>query len=57
MRANTIDFTRMTRALRAAGYSGYVACEYVWAEWMDCDKVDNLTETVALRDLLRAAMG
>lgn len=56
MRANTIDFTRMVGALLAAGYEGYVACEYVWAEWMDCDKVDNVTETVALRDTLRAAL-
>jgi sugar phosphate isomerase/epimerase len=55
MRANTIDFARQVAALRAAGYSGYLACEYVWAEWMECNRVDNLTETVALLDVLRAA--
>lgn len=53
MRTNTIDFPRMTAALLRSGYPGYVACEYVWSEWMDCDKVDNLTETAALRDILR----
>lgn len=55
MRGNTIDFSRQVAALRAAGYSAYLACEYVWTEWMQCDRVDNLTETVALLDMLRAA--
>ncbi|WP_051579456.1 sugar phosphate isomerase/epimerase family protein [Pseudonocardia acaciae] len=55
MRDNTIDFARQVAALRSSAYTGYLACEYVWAEWMGCDRVDNLSETVALRDVLRAA--
>lgn len=57
MAANTIDFARMVEALQSHGYTGYLACEYVWADWLGCNLVDNLTETVALRDLLRAALG
>lgn len=56
MSASTIDFPRMTRKLAATGYARYLACEYVWAEWQGCNEVDNLTETVALRDILAAAL-
>jgi sugar phosphate isomerase/epimerase len=55
MRRNTIDYPRAVRALRALGYQGYLACEYVWSDWHHCNEVDNLTETVALRDVLREA--
>jgi len=51
---NTIDYPRILRAMKKAGYSGYVALEYVWTEWMRCNEVDNLTETIWLRDLLRS---
>lgn len=55
MSASTIDFPRMVRRLAAAGYTGFLACEYVWSEWQHCNEVDNLTETAALRDVLAAA--
>jgi sugar phosphate isomerase/epimerase len=51
---NTIDFPRVLRAMRSVGYDGYVAFEYVWTEWMHCNEVDNLTETILLRDLLKS---
>jgi sugar phosphate isomerase/epimerase len=56
MRANSIDFPRMVRGLVDVGYQGFLAAEYVWAEWHRCNEVDNLTETVALRDLLGKAL-
>jgi sugar phosphate isomerase/epimerase len=55
VKENTIDFPRVLRAMRKAGYDGYVALEYVWTEWMRCNEVDNLSETILLRDLLRSA--
>lgn len=54
--ANTIDFKRVLRALEGAGYHGYMGVEYVWTEWERCNEVDNLSETVLLRDHLRALM-
>jgi sugar phosphate isomerase/epimerase len=50
---NTIDYPRIIRAMKERGYPGYVVLEYVWTEWMRCNEVDNLTETIWLRDLLR----
>jgi len=56
MATNTIDFKRALAALEAAGYHGYMGVEYVWTEWERCNEVDNLSETVLLRDHLRALM-
>lgn len=53
---NTIDYPRILRAMKERGYRGYVVLEYVWTEWMRCNEVDNLTETIWLRDLLRPMM-
>ena len=51
---NTIDYPRVLRAMEQTGYSGYVGVEYVWQDWINLKEVDNLSETIQLRDLLRA---
>jgi len=53
---NTIDYARVLRALRKANYRGYVGVEYVWIDWEHCNEVDNLSETIQMRDFLRANM-
>ena len=55
MKENVIDFERVIHAMERANYPGYVGVEYVWQPWEHCDEVDNLSETVMLRDKLRAA--
>jgi sugar phosphate isomerase/epimerase len=50
---NTIDYARVLRAMHKAGYGGYVGVEYVWIDWEHCNEVDNLSETIQLRDFLR----
>jgi hydroxypyruvate isomerase len=54
---NTIDFARILHTMEQSSYTGYVAVEYVWSEWMGCNQVDTLSETILLRDLLRKASG
>jgi len=51
---NTIDFSRAMPALQAHGFDGWVALEYVWSDWEQCNQVDVLCETVQLRDYLMA---
>jgi sugar phosphate isomerase/epimerase len=51
---NTIDYARVLRAMRKANYRGYVGVEYVWIDWEHCNEVDNLSETIQMRDFLRA---
>ena len=54
--ANTIDYARVLRAMKKAGYNGYVGVEYVWIDWEHCNEVDNLSETIQMRDFLRQKM-
>lgn len=56
MAENTIDFERVVGQLRERDYDGYLAVEYVWTEWERCNECDNLSETILLRDRLRAAL-
>ena len=51
---NTIDYARVLRQLKKTGYTGYVGVEYVWIDWEHCNEVDNLSETIQLRDFIRA---
>lgn len=53
---NTIDYACVLRAMQKANYQGYVGVEYVWVDWEHCNEVDNLSETIQLRDFLRANM-
>jgi sugar phosphate isomerase/epimerase len=56
VRRNTLDFERIVGVLRDTGYDGYLTLEYVWLEWEHCHECDNLSETILLRDRLRAAL-
>ncbi len=51
---NTINYGRVLTALKLAKYKGYVGVEYVWIDWQHCNEVDNLSETILLRDHLRS---
>ena len=50
----TINLAAMLGTLRAAGYTGSLAVEYVHQDYMDTLHDDVLTETIHARDLLRA---
>jgi sugar phosphate isomerase/epimerase len=52
LKHNTIDFGDLVKKLNAQAYSGWYAIEYVWIDWEHCNEVDNLSETILLRDLL-----
>jgi sugar phosphate isomerase/epimerase len=56
LKDSTIDYGRLVDALRASGYDGAVALEYVWIDWERCNECDNISETLLLRDRLRAAI-
>ena len=53
---NTIDYARVLRMMRKTNYRGYMGVEYVWIDWEHCNEVDNLSETIQMRDFLRAKM-
>lgn len=49
---NEIDFKTIISKFNKIGYSGFVCFEYVYDDWGDCNKTDNVSETVLLHDLL-----
>lgn len=53
---NKIDYARVLRVMKKTNYKGYVGVEYVWVDWEHCNEVDNLSETIQLRDFLRLKM-
>jgi len=56
MKENIVDYGRVVDVMQIAGYSGYIGIEYVWIDWQHCNEVDNLSETIQLRDLIRTRM-
>jgi sugar phosphate isomerase/epimerase len=50
----TLDIGAQVAVLRAAGYAGFLAVEYVHQAYMNTLADDVLTETVQMRDALRA---
>lgn len=54
MKRTSMDFERMIDVLVSHGYDGWVNVEYVWVAWNRLDEVDIISETVLLRDRLRA---
>lgn len=51
-RENVIDYGRVLDVMRQVGYPGSIGLEYVWIDWEHCNEVDNLSETILLRDLI-----
>jgi sugar phosphate isomerase/epimerase len=52
---NTIDYPRVIRALMKTGYTGYIGVEYTWVEWENCNRNDNVSESILLRDVMKQA--
>jgi sugar phosphate isomerase/epimerase len=53
---NTIDYERFVDQLGKRDYDGFLSVEYVWISWGGLNDVDVISETVMLRDLLRARL-
>ena len=54
MKENTIDYESVLNLLAASDYDGFLAVEYVWIEWENMNRCDNVSETILMRDRLRA---
>jgi sugar phosphate isomerase/epimerase len=50
-----INFPQLLAELAAGGYGGYMCLEYQWEEWLDCRRVDCISETAELRDIVLGA--
>jgi len=52
LRENEVDFPHLLAAAAERGYGGMLGIEYVWMTHWDCDRVDNLSETIQLAGLV-----
>jgi sugar phosphate isomerase/epimerase len=57
MSENEIDFSGMVRHLHTQTYTGFLTLEYVWTDWQQCNRTDNVSETLLLRRQLEEFMG
>jgi len=51
---NVIDYKRIYRQMKKVGYKGWLGLEYIWIDWEDSNKSDNISETIQYRDFFRA---
>jgi sugar phosphate isomerase/epimerase len=54
LKQSIIDYEHVVDALIVRDYSEFVAIEYLWIEWAHLNEIDVVSETVLLRDRLRA---
>ncbi len=52
---DSIDWTSVVAQLLRQHYPGYLALEYTWQDWHDCNRIDTVGESALLRDLLLKA--
>jgi hydroxypyruvate isomerase len=53
---NVIDYERVLACMRRTRYGGYIGIEYVWIDWEHCNEVDNLSETILMRDFFHSRL-
>jgi sugar phosphate isomerase/epimerase len=56
LKDSTIDFERMVDVMLAARYDGDIGLEYLWIDWEHLNECDTVSETILLRDRLRAKL-
>ena len=52
LKKNTIDYARVINVMKETNYQGIIGIEYTWNEWEGCNKTDNVSETILLRDFI-----
>lgn len=52
LKENIIDYARVIDVMKETNYQGTIGIEYTWNEWEGCNKTDNVSETILLRDFI-----
>lgn len=52
---SSIDYDQVVADMKKAGYNGFIGIEYTWQEWEDCNKTDNISESIILKNKMKAA--
>ena len=49
---NTIDYDKVVKKMVEIGYSDFIAIEFFWFEWENGNRVDNVSETILLKNFI-----
>jgi sugar phosphate isomerase/epimerase len=56
LKDSVVDFERMIDVMGETGYDGDIGLEYLWIDWEHLNECDTVSETILLRDRLRAKL-
>ena len=57
MAENEIDYAVIAQKMKEAGYPGYFGVEYTWTEWENCNRTDNVSESILLMEMIESLEG
>jgi sugar phosphate isomerase/epimerase len=49
VKENEIDYKSILAVMKKTDYAGYIGIEYTWNEWENCNRTDNVSETVLMK--------
>ena len=52
---NTINYPKIVQEMKRTNYDGFIGIEYIWMEWEDCNRSDNVSESLLLMNLMKEA--
>ena len=50
---NTIDYPSVVKKMKQTGYNGFIGVEYTYIEWENCNRTDNVSESILMKNYLR----
>ncbi|MCL2813522.1 MAG: sugar phosphate isomerase/epimerase [Oscillospiraceae bacterium] len=50
---NTVDYAAIAKEMKKTGYDKSIGVEYTWQEWENCNRVDNVSESVLMKNYLK----
>lgn len=55
LQENTIDYGRVVQLMHQHHYKGYIGVEYIWMEWENSNRSDNVSESLQMMRLMKSA--
>lgn len=52
---NAIDYNAIIKEMKRTHYQGFVGVEYIWTEWENCNRTDNVSESIQLMQAMKEA--
>jgi hypothetical protein len=50
---STIDYKKVVKSMLKNQYKGFIGIEFIWMEWEKGNRVDNVSESILLRNYIR----